>query len=733
MAPEQNNPGFKSSGQSTGRATGRSKGSNDQKSGISGAFHLTQVIVLKYAPSAEKPQGKVFKINKKRIVLGSVVSADVKLTGDGVAPIHAVLELNADPGTGEYWGTVFDLASDTGVFVNNKKTITQKLKNGDEITVGKHRLKYSLEDLQGAKGKTERTREIEGRTLFLNPKEDLAPLLLQDEREVEEIFDYRPTSKKALEVVMSWCGAILSVEHFVKEKTVTVGSTLNSDFGIPPLLSGGSSNAPYAIVTRNGDEFVINLDSKMKGVIQKAGELLTLDEQRKSGGGQASLGSEEFAKISIGDIDFYFSYTAAPPRLKRQKIFQRDPFFTRVFFSSIFLTVILLFTLSKVVIPPNIEVEQVPDRIATILYQPEKFMKPPAIPVAKPVPTPAPTPVPEAPKPPEPPKPKEPVPPPPAPKPKPTIKVTPLPKVEPLKAPPKVMDVSSPPKKVSEPPKVTPPAAKPAKVPHAAPKAEAKEGEGAKAKGAAGSRGEPDKKKTAAKVTELSRPSPTQGDKGASGVSEVPDEGNVDILKGAGGRIQNILGNSAAHLGKGSQNLKGFGNFSTGGSGGLALSGSGSGGGGDAETTLGGLGKKGTGMGRVGTGKGAAGEGTGIVGSQLHVSIRTDAPEEAVVMGSIDRDAIAAAIYAHKDEFRLCYEREINAEHPTLSGQIGTSFVIGASGRVSQAGIESSSLKNPNAERCVITVLKRIEFPLPRGGGVVEVHFPFKFSAVGQS
>ncbi|MEO5970831.1 MAG: AgmX/PglI C-terminal domain-containing protein, partial [Bdellovibrionia bacterium] len=614
----------------------------------------------------------------------------------------------------------------TGVFVNNKKVVTHKLKNTDELTIGKHRLKYSLEDLQASQNKTERTREIEGRTLFLNPKEDLAPLLLQEEREVEEIFDYRPTSKRALEVVMSWCGAILSVEHFVNEKTVTVGSTLKSDFGIPPLLSSGQ----YAIVTRTGDGFVINLDAKMKGVIQKAGSLLSLDDVRKSGGSQAAIGNEDFAKVSVGDIDFYFSFTAAPPRLKRRKILQRDPFFSRVFFSSILLTAIMLFALTKVTIPQNIDVEQVPDRIATILYQPEKFMKPPVVPTAKPAPTPvptaAPTPPPQAPKP---------VAPTPAPKPKPktVVKITP-PKEPPPKAPiPKVMDVTPAPKKAIEPPKVTPPTAKPAKAPHAAPKAEAKEGEGAKAKGASGSRGEPDKKKSAAKVTELSRPSPTQGDKGASGVSEVPDEGNVDILKGAGGRIQNILGNSAAHLGKGSENLKGFGNFSTGGSGGLALSGSGSGGGGTAETTLGGLGNKGTGMGRVGTGKGAAGAGNGIVGSQLHVSIRTDGPEEAVVMGSIDRDAVAAAIYAHKDEFRLCYEREINAEHPTLAGQIGTSFVIGASGRVTQAGIESSSLKNPNAERCVITVLKRIDFPMPRGGGVVEVHFPFKFSAVGHS
>jgi hypothetical protein len=180
------------------------------------------------------------------------------------------------------------------------------------------------------------------------------------------------------------------------------------------------------------------------------------------------------------------------------------------------------------------------------------------------------------------------------------------------------------------------------------------------------------------------------------------------------------------------ESLKGFGNFGTYGGGGLALSGSGKGGGGDADL-LGGLGNKGTGGGRVGTGRGATGTGNGIIGGQARMTaIRVGGAEESIVMGAIDKDAVLAAILAHKDEFRLCYEREVNAENPKLAGTVLTSFVIGSSGRVTQAGIESTSLKNANTERCVITVLKRIDFPMPRGGGIVETKFPFKFSAVGK-
>jgi hypothetical protein len=62
---------------------------------------------------------------------------------------------------------------------------------------------------------------------------------------------------------------------------------------------------------------------------------------------------------------------------------------------------------------------------------------------------------------------------------------------------------------------------------------------------------------------------------------------------------------------------------------------------------------------------------------------------------------------------------------------VGTNFVIGSSGRVTHAGIESSTLNNANTERCIIQVLKRIDFPIPRGAGVVQVTYPFKFTPVG--
>ncbi|MFZ9595737.1 MAG: AgmX/PglI C-terminal domain-containing protein [Bdellovibrionia bacterium] len=675
------------------------------------ALKLPQVVVLQTLQGTQGSLGKTFKINKARVVIGSVVSADVRLMGDGVAPLHAILEVTEDEQSGEFFATVFDLASDTGVFVNDQKVITQRLKKEDVLVIGRHQLKYRLDDLSAHQ--KERTREIEGRTLFLNPKEELAPLLLLDQRDVEEIFDYRPTSKQALEGVMSWSGAILAVEHFVNRKKITLGSLRTSDFGIPSFLGQTS----FDLITEQAGSQVLHLDSQMKGVIQKSGALQSIEQVYQSGLREIPLGKNDFVKVSLHEIDFYFSFTAAPPRLKRRKIFERDAFFSRIFSISALMTALILYTLTQVRVKQTIEVEQVPERIATILYQPEKFMRPQVKPAPKPTPTPTPTPTKKAVEPQK------------QPKPKPTVQVIVKHNAAAEKKPiHQVMDVGPEAQKPKPSPKVKPVSAQATQA--QSPRENAKSGEGAKAKGASGSRGDSKLQASGDPRKKMSRPSSRSGDSGASGSSQVVDEANVDFLKGAGGQLQNILGNSAAQMGKGGKVIQGFAHSSSGGTDGLAISGSAKGGGGDADAVLGGLGKRGSGMGRVGTGKGAAGTGTGTLGTTARVSIEDVEVDETVVMGSVDRDAIDAAIQAHRDEFRLCYEREINAEHPTLSGRVIVKMELGASGRITHAGIEKSSIQNINCERCIIQVLKRIDFPKPRGGGVVNFTYPFNLNEV---
>ena len=670
---------------------------------------IDRVMVLVRQGPVGKAQGAI-RIHKERIVLGSVISADVKLTGEGVSPIHAVIEMNPQAGAGamENVATIYDLASDTGVYVNGKKTVTQALNQGDAVRLGSFEFRFKVEEMGQQQSAPARTREVGSRKLFLDPEEDLAPLLLEDAVDIQEIFDYRPSIKKSVEVVLSWCGSILDIHHYRQDqKTVTLGDSGAEDFSFIPHLS-----PKFSFITKQGESATLTLDPKMTGVVQRQGRLENLGGP--SGSRQVELGPNDFAKVTLGEMDFYVSFTASPPRLKAQRNSRRDPIFAKMLTGSLLLTFVVLFALSQAKIPDKIEAEQLPDRLATVLYQPEKhsllyqrIQKQMADEkLAERV---------------EPPKPK------PQPTPTKTTKV----EIDPSKTPkntkvPKVMATEKP-----NPNPTAKPGDKNQKSGQSMAQGQAKEGEGARAKGTEGTRGSKKAPNTAPPQNAAQRPSTSPGTGRGGGLSQVEGTGNVAFLKGAGEKIQDILGASAQKLGASGSKLKGFGGFTTQGEGGLALSGSGTGGGGTAETTLGGLSNKGMGGGRVGTGMGAAGAGQGIIGGKQLVSLRTGGEEETVVMGSIDKDAILAAILAHKDEFRLCYEREINAERQNLQGNIVTAFTIGPSGRVNKAGVQSTTMRYAPVERCVVDVLKRIEFPAPAGGGVVSVTFPFKFRPIG--
>ena len=187
-------------------------------------------------------------------MIGTVVSADVRLTAPDVAPIHAVLEIEGAPSQPSGQATIYDLASESGVFVGTERVVTRRLKPGDRITIGGVELGFSVDELSDilARGGS-RTREtgLDGRKLFLDPERGLlgaaaprgrrpcpADLRLQALRDA-----------RALEVVMAWKGTILDVEHFVKEREVTIGSSRENDFGIPPILG-----CPVSAASRQGED-----------------------------------------------------------------------------------------------------------------------------------------------------------------------------------------------------------------------------------------------------------------------------------------------------------------------------------------------------------------------------------------------------------------------------------------------------------------------------------------------
>ena len=64
--------------------------------------------------------------------------------------------------------------------------------------------------------------------------------------------------------------------------------------------------------------------------------------------------------------------------------------------------------------------------------------------------------------------------------------------------------------------------------------------------------------------------------------------------------------------------------------------------------------------------------------------------------------------------------------NPNLAGTVRVQFVIDARGNVATSS--ATGLHNKVAQ-CVASVVRRIRFPAPKGGGIVKVSYPFTFKS----
>jgi hypothetical protein len=102
-------------------------------------------------------------------------------------------------------------------------------------------------------------------------------------------------------------------------------------------------------------------------------------------------------------------------------------------------------------------------------------------------------------------------------------------------------------------------------------------------------------------------------------------------------------------------------------------------------------------------------------------------PQEAIVLGPIDRAAIDEVVKRHMNQIRYCYQRELTKDQ-TLGGKEVIKFSIAKDGTVSSADVKSSTVGSSVVDQCVAREFQRMTFPAPRGGGLVIVSYPFLFS-----
>jgi hypothetical protein len=215
----------------------------------------------------------------------------------------------------------------------------------------------------------------------------------------------------------------------------------------------------------------------------------------------------------------------------------------------------------------------------------------------------------------------------------------------------------------------------------------------------------------------------------------------VEAARNAG-----ILGNTALTQGGAFASLTGTGDVSSGfddsniyggllgneagemnGGFGFGRSGFGPGGGGTGWGTIG-TGRYGT----IGHGSGT-GSGYGVGGGRGGMRGRTSAVPTVSIgqpnaQGDLDKAIIRRYIKRNIQKITYCYEKQLLAK-PGLSGTVVTQFFITPNGNVASS---SGSGVDPEVASCVADVIHGIEFPKPKGGGGVQVNYPFTFRPAGQ-
>ncbi|MBW2700083.1 MAG: TonB family protein [Deltaproteobacteria bacterium] len=98
------------------------------------------------------------------------------------------------------------------------------------------------------------------------------------------------------------------------------------------------------------------------------------------------------------------------------------------------------------------------------------------------------------------------------------------------------------------------------------------------------------------------------------------------------------------------------------------------------------------------------------------------------VKGFLSKDIIQRVIRKHINRIKFCYEKAL-LKRVDLKGKVMVRFVVGGKGKVISASLSSSTLGDKNTEACILTVVRAMVFPKPKGGGLVIVNYPFVFKS----
>jgi TonB family protein len=683
-------------------------------------------------------------LEEGQLIIGRLPSNHLVIPGADVEPIHAMIEMD-DKGV----ATLIDMGSDGGVKLNSKVIeVVESIKVGDVITIGSVRIvvldasaAISAEPKNGSfkdDHKTAVSSETKASFKTSSNQKETVAASLDNRKTVKAVYDEESSDTKfknipkikygalfqpgkergqgsTLEVVAFWDESILDVRHYggsvkpgeiPRPNEVILGNEEDDHIiGVGPKAN--TRNLKLADVDIGKANIVLN--SEMRAKVRRGAKYEKLE-----GPAKFKLSAGEMALIKHGPVNYFLTNVSLPnPLYKKFEDIDGKPL--------IIIYAIFLWLLGSIGIYSQarlgaVEKEVDSEAWGQILALRTPTPKPVNTPKEK-IPAPKPTVVVQTPKPIEPPKVTKPIE-----KPKPVATPVPQPKVEQNNvkslSTAKVPVPATPNKEKPGPIKGEKPAKDTALGPKNPNKAAGNSG------GAAGG----------TKSGQFASQRQGKDESSAMGADDVKNKDiggiNFDEISKGLGKTMDISGAGAI-----ATELKSSGGGTGGGRGSAARGNHGFGGMGQGSASLGtrgvgsalnGLGGGAGGLGRGGDG-GSGGGGAPGGGRKIAASAVVVPEGDPAVEGNLTKEEIEAVIRANLAQIKACYERSLQGKRD-LAGKVKTAFTIGTDGRVSQSSIASSDLGDSPAENCIVGAIRRWKFPLPRGGGVVSVTYPFVFN-----
>lgn len=627
-------------------------------------------------------EGKIIK--KKRVLIGQSNTCDVQINHPTVNQIHAVIEIT----NGKF--RVFDMDSSIGSYVNGQKVVSSEFNLNDSLKFGSIEFEFknfSQDDLPPP---------LEMLTPELPPKVESPKLPKQvpasAQTGVEEfprveyplgadpkadfteyIFEDVETlypifdyspSKQSIEVIILHKDRVYSVDYLPSKDGIF--NFVGSDAGNREVEYAylGKKEKIPFVEVKGSETYLHSLNGYQETCLS--------DEKSKFVGGQYLLKDDDIVRYVNGDLQIFVRGTEAPPKVAHAPVLRRDKEFLKWFLLVFLLCTLFLGFFTIYTVDDELEKEKAPERIATILYKRKKL----------------------------------------------TVSKTRA--IDKTKSKPKKKIQKSPTKKKTKPVKKISKKPTKTKKKNVAKTGSKKAKSKALAKKATANKGRVDKR-----INKVS-PKKRVGGKASSSratsrkrLANRKSRGAVDTFKSAD--FSSSLSSLMAK-GGGVKSAQAVNTLSSSTGNEASLGGS------DSATLKKAKVSKNVGS-LTGATSGKLDSSKGVSGLVNKKSIYTaGVPFEEVVLGGMDPDIIRKILIDHIPQFRYCYQKELDRAKAAFTGVVRLDFIIGASGHVSRASVETASrgLKG-SVKGCVVNVLKGIQFPEPLGGGVVEVNQPFNF------